>query len=75
MFGQVLVAQLFREKGILTQVCGNNLLVLKVAPPLVIQREQLDEFETAVQQVVELMHSSTAFWSEALGMARRVINL
>lgn len=75
MFGQVLVAQLFREKGILTQVCGNNLMVLKVAPPLVIQREQVDEFVTAVQQVVEVMHSSTAFWSEALGMARRVINL
>jgi ornithine--oxo-acid transaminase len=75
MFGQVLVAQLFREKGILTQVCGNNLMVLKVAPPLVIQREQVEQFVSAVQQVVELMHSSTTFWSEALGMARRVVSL
>jgi ornithine--oxo-acid transaminase len=75
MFGQVLVARLFREKGILTQICGNNLMVLKVAPPLVIQREQVDEFVSAVQQVVELMHSSTVFWSEALGMARRVMNV
>jgi len=75
MFGQVLVAQLFREKGILTQICGNNFMVLKVAPPLVVQQEQVDDFVSAVQQVVELMHSSTTFWSEALGMARRVSNL
>src|ERR1051326_874191 len=28
MFGQVLVMRLFREKGILTQICGNHFLVL-----------------------------------------------
>jgi ornithine--oxo-acid transaminase len=75
MFGQVLVAQLFRDKGILTQICGNNFMVLKVAPPLIVQQRQLDEFVSAIQQVVELMHSSATFWSEALGMARRVINV
>jgi ornithine--oxo-acid transaminase len=74
MFGQVLVARLFREKGILTQICGNNFMVLKVAPPLVVRQEQVDEFVCAVQQVVEMMQSSTSFWSEALGMARRVID-
>ena len=35
MFGQVLVMRLFRDHGILTQICGNNFMVLKVAPPLV----------------------------------------
>ena len=75
LFGQALVAQLFREKGILTQICGNNFMVLKVAPPLVIQEEQVDEFISAIQQVVEQMHSSATFWSEALGMARRAINI
>ncbi len=30
MFGQVLVMRLFRDKHILTQICGNNFLVLKV---------------------------------------------
>jgi acetylornithine/succinyldiaminopimelate/putrescine aminotransferase len=34
MFGQILVMHLFRDKGILTQICGNNFMVLKVAPPL-----------------------------------------
>ena len=75
MFGQVLVMQLFREKGILTQICGNNFLVLKVAPPLVVEDEQVDEFVIKMREVVESIHSSTTFWSEALGLARRVVNI
>jgi ornithine--oxo-acid transaminase len=75
MFGQVLVMRLFRDHGILTQICGNNFMVLKVAPPLVIDDHQLDEFVTAVAEVVELLHSSASFWSEALGLARRVVNV
>ena len=75
MFGQMLVMQLFREKGILTQVCGNNFLVLKVAPPLVVKDEQVDEFVTKLGEVMEQVHASTTFWSEALGLARRVVNI
>jgi ornithine--oxo-acid transaminase len=36
MFGQIVVMRMFRAQGILTQVCGNNFMVLKVAPPLII---------------------------------------
>jgi ornithine--oxo-acid transaminase len=75
MFGQVLVMRLFQDKGILTQICGNNFMVLKVAPPLIAEREHLDEFVDAVTEVVDLMHSSSVFWTEALGLARRVINV
>jgi ornithine--oxo-acid transaminase len=42
MFGQVLVMPLFNDHGILTQICGNNFKVLKVAPPLVVARAQID---------------------------------
>ena len=49
MFGQVLVMRLFRDHGILTQICGNNFMVLKAAPPLVIPEDQLDEFVRAVR--------------------------
>ena len=75
MFGQMLVMRLFRDKGILTQICGNNFMVLKVAPPLVVTEPQMQEFVDAVRDVVDLMHNSNAFWSEALGLARRVVNL
>jgi ornithine--oxo-acid transaminase len=75
MFGQVLVMRLFRDHGILTQVCGNNFMVLKVAPPLVVTEEQMIAFVDAVRDVVQLAHESAGFWSEALGLARRALNL
>ena len=75
MFGQIVVMRLFRDSGILTQVCGNNFMVLKVAPPLVVTDGQIDEFVSAIEGVMELAHSSSAFWSEALGLARRAIHV
>ena len=72
MFGQVVVMRLFRS-GFLTQMCGNNFMVLKVAPPLVVREREMDEFAHAVTDVVEMMHSSSTFWTEALGLARRVM--
>ena len=71
MFGQILVMRLFRDFGFLTQVCGNNFMVLKVAPPLVVEDQQIDAFVSAVRSVIELSNSPGAFWSEALGLARR----
>jgi ornithine--oxo-acid transaminase len=75
MFGQILVMRMFREKNILTQICGNNFMVLKAAPPLVVNEEQLDIFVSAVREVMELAHTSASFWSEALGLARRAVNV
>jgi ornithine--oxo-acid transaminase len=73
MFGQIVVMRMFRDHGILTQICGNNFAVLKVAPPLVVAEQQIDEFVAAIADVVELAHSSGAFWSEALGLAKRAV--
>jgi ornithine--oxo-acid transaminase len=50
-------------------------MVLKVAPPLVTSEAQLDEFVTAIRAVVDLAHTSTSFWSEALGLARRAVRI
>jgi hypothetical protein len=46
-------------------------MVLKVAPPLVVEEAQMDGFVAAVRSVVELADSAGTFWSEALGLARR----
>ncbi len=75
MFGQILVMRLFRDHDILTQICGNNFNVLKVAPPLVATESHLEQFVSAVRNVVDLAHNSTAFWGEALGLARRAVNI
>lgn len=74
LFGQMVVMNLF-ERGILTQMCGNNFMVLKATPPLTVEEAEIDCFVTAVRDVVESMHSSGSFWSEALGIARRAINI
>jgi ornithine--oxo-acid transaminase len=75
MFGQVIVMRLFRDHGFLTQICGNNFMVLKAAPPLVVEEREIDGFVKALKNVVELMHSSSGFWTEALGLARRVMDI
>ncbi len=75
MFGQVIVMRLFRDWNILSQICGNNFMVLKVAPPLVTTEEQLDRFVEAITAVVDLMHSSPSFWTEAIGLAKRATNM
>jgi ornithine--oxo-acid transaminase len=75
LFGQVVVMRLFQDCRILTQICGNNFMVLKAAPPLVVNEAQVDEFVNSLLHVVEMIHSSAGFWSEALGMARRVLDI
>ncbi len=75
MFGQIVVMRMFRDKNILTQICGNNFMVLKVAPPLVASRAQLNEFVVAIRDVVELMHTSTSFWTDAVTLAKRAAKI
>jgi ornithine--oxo-acid transaminase len=75
MFGQMLVMRLFRDHGFLTQMCGNNFMVLKAAPPLMVTDEQIDSFVRAIGSVIGEAHAPGEFWSEALGLARRVINV
>ena len=75
MFGQVMVMRMFRDSHVLMQMCGNNFLVLKVAPPLVIQPEQIEKFVKGIREVVHLAHHSSDFWSEAIGLAKRAVNV
>ncbi len=75
MFGQVLVMRMFRDQQVLTQMCGNNFMVLKVAPPLVIQTEQIEQFVRGIREVVHMAHHSTGFWTEAIGLATRAVNV
>jgi ornithine--oxo-acid transaminase len=75
MFGQMVVMRLFTDHGILSQICGNNFMALKIAPPLVVSDAQLDRYVEAIEQVVDLLHSSKSFWSEALGIGRRALAL
>ena len=73
IFGQILVMQLFREHGIIAQICSNDFMVLKVVPPLVTSKEQVDIFVEAMALVTEKLHSSDAIWNDAMGLVKRTM--
>ena len=73
IFGQILVMQLFNQKGIITQICGNDFMVLKVVPPLITSAAQIDYFVKSITEVTDMLHTSDSFWNEALGLVRRTI--
>ena len=74
-FGQMLVRRMFRESQILTQISGNNFVVLKAAPPLVVTRVQVDQFVDGVTAAAVGLGSSGELWTEALALARGVMNI
>ena len=75
MFGQMIVMRMFREHGILTQICGNNFMVLKAAPPLNSNERSLDHFVVALEHVMDVVHSSKRFWQDALQLAARTVKI
>ncbi len=75
MFGQMLVMRLYREHGILTQICGNAFQVLKEAPPLVVSEASLEHFVDAIHETMETIHSSRSFWTDALRLAARAVRI
>jgi hypothetical protein len=54
---------------------GNNFMVLKVAPPLMVSEAQLDHCVESIRSVVETVHSSKVFWIDALNLGRRAMSL
>jgi ornithine--oxo-acid transaminase len=73
IFGQILVMRMFGDHHILSQICGNNFMVLKISPPLMVHDAQLDRFVTALVRIVDAMHTSAGYWTDALGIAQRVV--
>jgi hypothetical protein len=49
-------------------------MVLKVAPPLTVSSQQIGEFVAAIRDLVDFAHHPGAFWSEAIGLARRAMS-
>ena len=56
LFGQMIAIPLMRDHGVLTQVAGHNLDVHKLAPPLIIGREEIEVFLTAYRKVLADLH-------------------
>lgn len=70
LFAQLVVVPLFREHRILSQVAGYAMPVLKALPPLVVTKEDLDDFVDALRDVVRKAARPTRVAGFALRAAR-----
>ena len=72
LFAQLVVAPLFSEHRILSQVAAHKLAVIKVLPPLVVSGEDLDYFvdclRTTVRRAQRMPSSLTRFALTAAGI-------
>jgi acetylornithine/succinyldiaminopimelate/putrescine aminotransferase len=55
LFGQMLVKTLFEEAKILSQMAGNNYMVIKSLPPLIISKEQLLSYVGGIERVCQMV--------------------
>src|SRR5438874_1238966 len=58
LFTQMVIVPLFRDHGILSQVAGDHMNVLKILPPLITTEEQADEFVDALDDVLDDLERS-----------------
>jgi acetylornithine/succinyldiaminopimelate/putrescine aminotransferase len=59
LFSQLIVGPLFSKHKILTQVAGENMNIIKLLPPLIVNKEQVDYFIEAFKDVIEDAGSSS----------------
>lgn len=57
------------------QVPGNNSLPPKITPPLIVGPGRSEKFLSGVRRVVDPACQSTEFCSEAIGLAKRAVNV
>ena len=71
LFAQTVVHALFHRHRILTQVSGDHVEVIKLIPPLIIERAEVDRFMDAFVDVMDEAHrGSKLIW----GFGRSLVN-
>ncbi|NUN50580.1 MAG: aspartate aminotransferase family protein [Candidatus Brocadiae bacterium] len=73
MFGQLMIRELHRHEGILTQICGNDFLVVKAAPPLTASEAEIGRFLQGFDRTLDRIHTRMGFWGQGLALAGRAL--
>ena len=74
VFSQMITVPLLQEHRILTQVAGYHTEVIKLLPPLNVQREDIDVFLAAMRDVLaDLQRVPGAAWTTMAAMAKGVV--
>ncbi len=75
LFAQAFTIPLLEKHAVLTQVAGSNQDVLKIAPSLVVTREDIDWFVRAFDEVLASAHRFPGpFWEIATSLARNAFS-
>jgi ornithine--oxo-acid transaminase len=70
LFAQLVVVPLFTRHRILSQVAGHDLPVLKAIPPLVVGEQDIEDFATALEDVIRKATRPTRVANLALRAVR-----
>ena len=74
LFGQAFTLPLMERHHMLTQVAGHNEDVLKVAPALVIGRDEIESFVLALDDVLSAAHRFPGpFWEAGIRLVKNAI--
>jgi len=74
LFAQAFTIPLMEEHRILTQVAGHNEDVLKVAPALVITKDDIDYFTKSLESCLQAAHSFPGpFWEVSKRLAKNAL--
>ena len=74
LFAQAFTIPLMQEHAILTQVAGHNEDVLKIAPALVVTKEDIDYLVTSLDSVLRTAHSFPGpFWDVSTRVAKNAL--
>ncbi len=60
LFSQLIVGPLFQRHGILTQVAGDEMNIIKLLPPLICTQAEVDYFVAALEDVLDDAHRNSS---------------
>jgi ornithine--oxo-acid transaminase len=74
LFAQMVVVPLYRRHGVLTQVAGDHMDVIKILPPLGIGEEEIDLFLSGFAEVMDDAHAGSGLmWDFGKTLVRHAI--
>lgn len=74
LFGQMIVVPLMTKHRMLTQVAGHNIDLVKLLPPLVVTEKDMEDFATALGQVVADCHKFPGgSWEVGMTLAKNAL--
>ncbi len=75
LFGQMVVRHLYHQGKTLTQMCGNQFMVVKAIPPLIISESQIDYFVSSVDALFdEIENKRVGFWKQGFQIGKEALS-